>query len=39
VVYPLVIDLDDDTLRHELLRLARRLFDLPDHPPDDLEAP
>ncbi|WP_426573914.1 TetR/AcrR family transcriptional regulator [Aquihabitans sp. McL0605] len=30
VVHPLVIDLDDDTLRRELLRLTRRLFGLPD---------
>jgi len=27
-VHPLVADLDDDTLRAELMRLARRLFDL-----------
>lgn len=29
VVHPLVMDLDDETLRTHLLRLARRLFDLP----------
>jgi len=29
VIHPLVVDLDDDTLRAELLHLARRLFDLP----------
>jgi AcrR family transcriptional regulator len=28
VIHPLVMDLDDDTLRTHLLRLARRLFDL-----------
>ena len=28
VVHPLVADLDDDTLREELLRVARRLFDI-----------
>jgi AcrR family transcriptional regulator len=27
--HPLVVDLDDDTLRSELLRLARRFLDLP----------
>lgn len=27
VLHPLVEDLDDDTLRYHLLRLARRLFD------------
>ena len=32
VVHPLVIDLADDTLRSHLLRLARRLFDIPDEP-------
>lgn len=31
VVHPLVADLDDDTLRFEMLRTARRLFNLPDH--------
>ena len=30
VVHPLAADLDDDTLRTHLLRLARRLFGLPD---------
>jgi AcrR family transcriptional regulator len=30
VVHPLVIDLDDETLRSELLHLTRRLFDLPE---------
>ena len=30
VIHPMVLGLDDDTLRTELLRLARRLFDLPD---------
>jgi hypothetical protein len=29
VVHPLVADLDDDTLRSQLLELARRLLDLP----------
>lgn len=29
VVHPLVADLDDDTLRAQLLELARRLLDLP----------
>ena len=29
VVHPLVADLDDETLRSELLRVARRLFDIP----------
>lgn len=29
VVHPLVADLDDETLRRELLRVARRLFDIP----------
>jgi AcrR family transcriptional regulator len=29
VMHPLVVDLDDDTLRSELLELARRLFQLP----------
>jgi hypothetical protein len=28
VVHPLVADLDDETLRRELLRVARRLFDI-----------
>jgi len=30
VAHPLVADLDDDTLRTHLLRLARRLLDLPE---------
>ncbi len=30
VMHPLVVDLDDDTLRTELLRLARRIFGLPE---------
>ena len=30
VMHPLVADLDDDTLRAQLLRLARRFLDLPD---------
>jgi hypothetical protein len=30
VMHPLVADLDDDTLRHQLLRLARRFLDLPE---------
>jgi AcrR family transcriptional regulator len=30
VMHPLVVDLDDDTLRAQLLGLTRRLFDLPD---------
>jgi AcrR family transcriptional regulator len=29
VMHPLVADLDDDTLRRQLLRLARRFLDLP----------
>jgi AcrR family transcriptional regulator len=29
VMHPLVVDLDDDTLRAQLLELARRLFELP----------
>lgn len=29
VIRPLVADLDDDTLRSQLLHLTRRLFDLP----------
>jgi hypothetical protein len=29
VMHPLFVDLDDDTLRSQLLLLARRLFDLP----------
>jgi AcrR family transcriptional regulator len=29
VMHPLVADLDDDTLREQLLRLARRFLDLP----------
>jgi AcrR family transcriptional regulator len=32
VVHPLVADLDDETLRRELLHVARRLFDLPGEP-------
>ena len=28
-LHPLVVDLDDDILRSQLLHLARRLFDLP----------
>jgi AcrR family transcriptional regulator len=30
VMHPLVADLDDDTLRSELLHLTRRILDLPD---------
>jgi AcrR family transcriptional regulator len=30
VMHPLVADLDDETLRAQLLRLARRFLDLPD---------
>ena len=30
VMHPLVVDLDDDTLRTQLLTLTRRLFQLPD---------
>jgi AcrR family transcriptional regulator len=30
VMHPLVVDLDDDTLRSQLLHLARRFLDLPD---------
>ncbi len=30
VVHPLVADLDDETLKAELIRTARRLFNLPD---------
>ena len=30
VVHPLVADLDDDTLRTELVAAARRLFELDD---------
>ena len=30
VMHPLVVDLDDDTLRAQLQSLARRLFQLPD---------
>ena len=30
IVHPLVVDMDDDTLRRELLAVTRRLFDLPD---------
>jgi AcrR family transcriptional regulator len=30
VMHPIVADLDDDTLRSQLLRLARRFLDLPD---------
>jgi hypothetical protein len=29
VIHPFVVDLDDDTLRDELLRLARRFLGLP----------
>jgi hypothetical protein len=29
-MHPLVTDLDDDTLRHELLRLSRELLELPN---------
>jgi len=29
VMHPFVVDLDDETMRTELLRLARRLLDLP----------
>lgn len=29
IVHPLVADLDDDTLRHELLTVLRRLLDVP----------
>jgi AcrR family transcriptional regulator len=29
VMHPFVVDLDDDTLRHELVRLARRFLGLP----------
>ena len=30
VMHPLVVDLDDDTLRIHLLHLARRLLNLPE---------
>jgi hypothetical protein len=30
VVHPLVADLDDKTLRRELMHVARRLFDIAD---------
>jgi AcrR family transcriptional regulator len=30
VMHPLVVDLDDETLRAQLLRLARRFLDLPE---------
>jgi AcrR family transcriptional regulator len=30
IVHPLVVDMDDDTLRTELLAVTRRLFGLPD---------
>jgi len=30
IVHPLVVDMDDDTVRTELLAVTRRLFDLPD---------
>jgi hypothetical protein len=30
VMHPLAADLDDDTLRSQLLHLARRFLDLPD---------
>ena len=33
VMHPLVADLDDDTLRTQLLRLTRRLLDVPDERP------
>jgi hypothetical protein len=29
-MHPLVVDLDDDALREQLTRLARRFLDLPD---------
>ncbi len=30
IVHPLVVDMDDDTVRAELLAVTRRLFDIPD---------
>jgi hypothetical protein len=33
VIHPIAIDLDDDTLRRQLLRLARRFLDLPNSKP------
>lgn len=30
IVHPLVVDMDDDTLRIELIAVTRRLFDVPD---------
>jgi len=30
IVHPLVVDMDDDTVRRELLAVCRRLFDIPD---------
>ena len=33
VMHPLAADLDDDTLRSQLLHLARRFLSLPDRPP------
>ena len=42
VMHPLVVDLDDETLRAQLLRLARRSLDLPDQaqtPPDQAQTP
>jgi AcrR family transcriptional regulator len=35
VMHPLVADLDDDTLRSQLLHLARRFLDLPDSAESD----
>jgi AcrR family transcriptional regulator len=32
VMHPLVVDLDDETIRSQLLHLARRFLDLPDWP-------
>jgi hypothetical protein len=34
VVHPLVADLDDETLRGELMHVARRLFDITDSAQD-----
>ena len=34
VMHPLVADLDDDTLRTQLLQMARRFLALPDCIPD-----
>ncbi len=39
VVHPLVMDLDDETLRYHLLHLARRLFQLPEPGPAIPVAP